>query len=1299
MSLCNHVSILVGALLACGLVAGSASGQSISISSSSGVISSSSSEVIFINGMPTVVEMSDEMPPEMHGARPAEGGKPKSRLERLSQLKFDRRPAAVLAAWQEANRPANATKPKPAAKPVPKPLVEPPTSETPQPPDLKPEDPAKSAKAAAGPDPLDAEMKAFQSHVTLGRWSAVKKYLAMLPEVERKAAWRQLLTSLASPPMNHGMHNVPSEPNVWTADDLLGLASVRPDELDTAAITSLGRILAGALQRDLAVEPVVARLERALKTPAEGEILSRRQAALLLQAAGRPQDTIRFLPALDEAIASGDGEALKLLSLHFAASRDHRGAADDLERAWRANLAVLAIAQTTPEQEQEALARLIGMAQQVRKELGQAWLDESFVDRSERGMRILSLLGTTAAQAFAQHPQSPEERLKPLKLQKTAVAALLKANPERARQWSSALRLLALNWVREAEYSRTHDHSSGMGNRMQSDRFGNIFFGSMDSEISFHDHNQPRPIVSDELLEQAPGDDWVAVLDEGVRVPTVGLRAELLLKLNREEQAFPIIEQLAPNYPDRALKLAEEFLRAWQKSHDPNGRQERFMNPYANFYGFNDQAQSIPLTRSKQERNLIELAEWVVRLKKLSLPRLDEALFAEAFTACHSNAEVYRIDAIVRVFGPIDQLKPRTISSLGEQMRRNLAGLWRAPKVQEVGKTKRKTKDIEAEVLRGYGTARELVTGALAKYPDDWSLQLAQAALELDESNFRHELEKDPTFQERRKKAMAGFARAAELYAAAAPRLSEDQESTQVFEQWFYAGLGACDLESVDDDKQPDPKQTPLVRAALAALPGDFGRRHRDRFAAQMFTQLRSVKPAIKFRYLREGFAVVGDHPLAQESRKVYNYYQDLVTEIKLEAQIDGMADGVVGHTQPFGVLVSLVHSPEIERESGGFGRFLQNQNSGGYGYNYGRPTVDYRDRFTASAQEALKENYEVVSITFESDKVRPRESARAGWRSTAYAFLLIKARGPHVDRLPPLKLDLDFLDTSGYVVLPVESPAVPLDAKPKQGSPRPIEKAAVAQILDERRAEEGLLLLEVKASARGLVPDLDQLVDLRFDGFQVGKIDDRGLAVSKFDAESPRTAVLSERSWLVSLDADRRTIAPETPFKFAAARDPKIEMTWQRYQDADIETVVGSISLQSRYGKREVPWRSIAAGSAATLIVIVVSIFALRRARRAIAPLTLRLPDPLTPFAVLDWLETMKSTAPLSESQRRELTQAISRLEDRYFAEENLAEQPRTDGDAKAAGDAECREIAEHWLRVARNQAVDAPTLIAALR
>src|SRR5262249_22197514 len=182
-------------------------------------------------------------------------------------------------------------------------------------------------------------------------------------------------------------------------------------------------------------------------------------------------------------------------------------------------------------------------------------------------------------------------------------------------------------------------------------------------------------------------------------------------------------------------------------------------------------------------------------------------------------------------------------------------------------------------------------------------------------------------------------------------------------------------------------------------------------------------------------------------AKKVYDYYKDLVKEIKLVTEIDGPAS--VGHGKPFGVFVNLVHTRAIERESGGFARYLQNQNQNMYfSYNYGRPTADYRDKFQGVVNEAMKENFDVLSVTFQTDKVTSKPMRDNDWRKTSYAYLLLKAKGPQVDKLPSVRLDLDFLDTSGYVILPIESPVVPLDASAKDPPARPVSDLQITQVL-----------------------------------------------------------------------------------------------------------------------------------------------------------------------------------------------------------------------------------------------------------
>ena len=80
-----------------------------------------------------------------------------------------------------------------------------------------------------------------------------------------------------------------------------------------------------------------------------------------------------------------------------------------------------------------------------------------------------------------------------------------------------------------------------------------------------------------------------------------------------------------------------------------------------------------------------------------------------------------------------------------------------------------------------------------------------------------------------------------------------------------------------------------------------------------------------------------------------------------------------------------------------------------------------------------------------------------------------------------------------------------------------------LTQILDERKAEEGILAMEVKARGEGLVPDLDALTDLAPEDFEVTKIDDQGVSVARFaDDESHNNKPIRGLKRLLSLSLYR---------------------------------------------------------------------------------------------------------------------------------------------------------------------------------
>ena len=106
-----------------------------------------------------------------------------------------------------------------------------------------------------------------------------------------------------------------------------------------------------------------------------------------------------------------------------------------------------------------------------------------------------------------------------------------------------------------------------------------------------------------------------------------------------------------------------------------------------------------------------------------------------------------------------------------------------------------------------------------------------------------------------------------------------------------------------------------------------------------------------------------------------------------------------------------------------------------------------------------MRENFEILSITFNSEKMEALQDADPAWQRTPYAYMLLQARGPHVDRIPQIKMDLDFNDMSGFTILPIGSSPVVVDAS-LASETRPFSKLEVTQLLDERKIDEGKVTL-----------------------------------------------------------------------------------------------------------------------------------------------------------------------------------------------------------------------------------------------
>jgi hypothetical protein len=289
-----------------------------------------------------------------------------------------------------------------------------------------------------------------------------------------------------------------------------------------------------------------------------------------------------------------------------------------------------------------------------------------------------------------------------------------------------------------------------------------------------------------------------------------------------------------------------------------------------------------------------------------------------------------------------------------------------------------------------------------------------------------------------------------------------------------------------------------------------------------------------------------------------------------------------------FGVFVTLVHTPEIAREAGGFGKYLQNEIRRTVS---GKAVVEqplYRDRFEEALRLALADFFEIKSIVFadpnagaqpmipeHGETMETTNAARDGltpvsttekWQETPLAYLHLVAKDATVDRVPPLEIELDFFDRDGKVVIPLPSTPLLIEVAANAAARRHVATLAVTEIADARElAEHKRLKLDVIATANGLVPELDELLNLPAMGLPVKNIDQReGLHVSELHSGPDGLYAKSERNWTVELDpAPLLTGAGEkVEFQFPPPTSENIAVKLLTYKDMDPVEAAAKITL-----------------------------------------------------------------------------------------------------------------------------------------
>lgn len=1078
---------------------------------------------------------------------------------------------------------------------------------------------------------ITKQAEQFRLLVIAGDWPGVGEFLQKEAGEDALAIYNIMLTQLGS------------RDQALVPDEVIDISDICPAELEEKFIEKLGALLKATQRRGSQAGAVAAKIKLGTKHFGGEDPAARKRAATLLVAAGLPVEAQVYLPPLAQARQSKDPELLNLYAVYFAAlAKDKQGAERQaaIDQGWEVSREVMLIPEAPAVQRARALERALTFLADVPAESGDAWLASLFGDpTSDIGWKAIDRVATRS-RVMRQQQRPADDRLKALLLIKRVGNGALAGAGDSAAAWRTGLNMLTMSILEEAELTRSQRQP----------------------------HERMPVIAADQLNSALPEAAWLAAIDPGLAAKLEVMVASTSGGAGESETVLAMIRPIVGTDPDRARKLAEALISAWPTFVKPQPRYDEYAymyggyNPYMYGRRGGGGAGATPLTRAKQRRNLEKLAWTLDELRAVGLANLPNNSVVEAFAASHSDAEVYALADIERIFGSVEAMSNELRRALAANMRTRLVSSWRNPQIQQQNQTRRTDRELAAEVLRGYEVAIALLPAMDGSNdPAAWEAACTLADLLFDKSEFLYGQKADlATYSEARNQAFYHYARAAAMYREALGT-GLIKPSARVFVQWFSSALGASDLAQLTRQDATDADQVQAVRAAIERLPDGQGARHVGLFAKDVVANSQRTNPELKPRYMRQAAAIIGDHPDGKPIRDRVAYYDDLVREIELTLSVDGSTH--VGHGDSFGAQLAVWCTRAVSRESGGFSKYLQNEQwHPGTGQQ-----VNYRDDLEKQIRETLSERFDVQAVYFHKPQVQPLSLPRAGWEQWPICYLLLKPRDPSVDRVVPVKMDMDFSDGQGMVILPITSQVVLIDAKDRQGATRTVSELSIDQVLDARSAmgEEstGVLRLEVRARAKGLVPTLDKLVDIgAISGFEVLKTEDQGLNLVDLDTSGDTVIPVTERGIALEL---KPTVAAPKSFTFPTARAADAKLTLKHYSDADIVDAQPTIAIAGVAGPRRW-WIPAAVGAVIALGLLSVHLWIRSRAKRrkVVDRPKIVVPDHVSPVGAIALLRRVLNGPDLALSglEREQLAAKISELEHQYFAPPNGHGTPPAD-------------------------------------
>ena len=1098
-----------------------------------------------------------------------------------------------------------------------------------------------------------------------GRWNELGQFLTKLPYKESSnKAYSHLIRSILKPPIINTSRVRPTNPisgltttprtttnkprPILTQEDFVEILKIAPIDISENDLSYLTGLLRSVGRPNLKI--LATQLKKGIgffggKNPA-----SRKRAAQVIEPLAYGALAQHALPFVDDK--HGDW-SLKTKAKLLEQIWNSNPSSKNQKSAWQANEKLITEAKKQ-EYKIEGVKRGFKLVEKLPKSIADSWMEKQFSEGGN-GLKLIQLVQSDIQKYV--RGSNFTLRGENLKKLKQIVAALLTKTNANIGNWELPLTIAGEAWLIEAENTAQNFRLITTNNR-----YG-YYDPALEKQRLLAQQNatKNRPLAPPIILENAPSNLWINILPNSRKARVRSALAGVYLKNKKILKAINEIEYLSKLDPDQAGKMANTLLSGWATARNPNGTTKPRMPNIGMPVYYPPKPSGTPLTRARQKRNLQELSQLLEQFSKLPIQPPKAEFVVAAFEGAHSFAEVYKLKDIKLVLGDPSKLPIDSLAKLSDSMRQRLATSWRAPQIQQQADTKRKESHIKSEVITGYETQLSLLGEGLKSNPEVWQLKLQQAAANFDLAEYQYGNKADlEIYVQHREAAFAAYSEAASLYALQTA-VTANKPDALVFQLWFNSNLGASDLSYVTRQQTPEIENLQQIRDAILVLPDSEG--HFKAFGDSITTNSRRLTPELKPRYLRSALVVLEDHPAGEKARELVQHYDDLLDEIELVARIDG--NNEIGHEEPFGLFIGLKHTSDIEREAGGFARYLVGGSKGSPYYpTYPGQRQAPRDDLEEHLNEKLGENFEVQSLTFQDNKISSRTIGQPEWRETPLAYVLLQAKDASVDRIPELKMDLDFYDSIGPALLPVTSATQIIDARTEKAPVRPVDDLTLTQTLDARLSKDNkVLTLEIHATAKGLVPKIDKLIDLNIPGFLITNNEDQGLSIVQVESNAKSVSAISERTWLLTIKSKGKVNETDT-FIYPKPTSLVSKSIFKQYIEADIKEVENEIAMAGIILNPKPFWPWIV-GFAFLVTIGSVGVHLSKKQAGEEEEITIyNIPDECTPFAVINLLQRIKNNPPnkLAITHLNQLNSTINKLEEIHFSPDSSSENSNID-------------------------------------